>query len=685
MAGRAEPALRVHAAWMASMANINDMLVGHVALEVECVDRLILNAYVPALQVPGHVVRFLGGHLGYPIPSPSLLGRIGSRFRAQTRRFAHERGIPVPRLAAPDRSRWDDRKVDHVRPHLRRAEREGRFGVVALVVAEQFRARLECSQPGARAGPRGDGVLPRAQRVGAHYFYILEPEFGLGFIKICTYTPYSAKVWLNGHEWANRQALRQGLGYTELENAFASCADPERLPTICDSFSPEHVQAFFDRWITRIPAPLTEEDRAAGYWWERAVHAPGRVSRTLVLDDPRRARSFFDALVDDNVGIGRAEEISLVFARRAKSPGDRFPTRIASRGTEVRVDFRYKHPRIKQYLKDGRALRIETVINRPDDLGVARRLQHLPELVSKACQANQRPLITEQAGQSCAIGSALFERIHQPYNRLGQKNRSPALRGHTSSSPGRRPVHRSRRRHRLHQQKPAPTRRRTPRPGLQPQSDELRPQAPCACTDSSNGSRAAIPTRSPLKASPSPRCTPSSRTAPATAAGRRQTTGQDRDPPRAQNARTRRRRIRPKRQARPDRINSSQRHDIRAPSRTSRVGDPRVDRRRHVPSTAFVAVPTSKCVPRLARRGCRGRCDRRLDRVCEGARSVGDRNQPRIRACPRIQASPRRAPPGLTSRWVARTGGTGQASPSARRRKSRGAWPSESRWWFMSC
>ena len=39
-------------------------------------------------------------------------------------------------------------------------------------------------------------------------------DFGPGFIKICTYFPYPAKVWLNGHEWAKRQARREGLGFT---------------------------------------------------------------------------------------------------------------------------------------------------------------------------------------------------------------------------------------------------------------------------------------------------------------------------------------------------------------------------------------------------------------------------------------------------------------------------------------
>ena len=85
------------------------------------------------------------------------------------------------------------------------------------------------------------------------------------------------------------------------------------------------------------------------------------------------------------------------------------------------MDFPYKHSRVKQYLKEGRALRIETVINKPADLGVLARLEHLPELVDKARQVNDRLLMIERAGQGCAIGSALFERIHQPYVREGQR------------------------------------------------------------------------------------------------------------------------------------------------------------------------------------------------------------------------------------------------------------------------
>jgi len=406
---------------MVSVTNINEVLEGHVALEVECVDRLYLNGYVPRLQVGGQVVQFLTGHLGQPVPSPALFAQIGNRFRREVKAFAAAQGIPILRLKKPDRTRWDDRKLDHVRPYLERAERERRFGVVAIVAAQEiqwvFGARNRAQKPGAVSFT----FEKEERRVGVYYFYLYDREFGPGFIKICTHFPYPAKVWLNGHEWAKRQAARSGIAFAALSNGFAACNQPARLQALCDRFRAADVQAFFDRWTAVIPTPFTAADRAAGYWWELSMRQV-EVSRTLVLDEPRRARGFFEALVADNIGIGRPEQVAAVFARRVQknTPGI-FRTRVFSAGSEVRLEFRYKHSRVKQYLKDGRALRIEAVINKPWDIGVLARLEHLPELVAKARQINQRLLMIERAGQDCAIGSALFERIHQPYNQEGQR------------------------------------------------------------------------------------------------------------------------------------------------------------------------------------------------------------------------------------------------------------------------
>jgi len=408
---------------VAAVVNINDVLDGHVALDLDCLDRLYLNAYVPNLQVGGQVVTFLTQHLGNEVPSPVLFKRIGDRFRQAVAAFAQGQGIPLLRLKRPDRTRWDDRKLDHVRPHLEQAQRDGRYGVVAIVAAQEVQKVFMGYQRGKDThGKAVNFGFDKADRaVTVYYFYVLDADFGPGFIKLCSYFPYPAKVWLNGHEWAKRQAAKAGLAVTELANGFAACEQPERLRAICDQLGPAEIQGFFDRWITQIPTPLTATDRAAGYWWELSMRQV-EVSRTIVFDDPRRARGFFEALVADNVGIGRPEQVAILFARQVRTTTkEPFRTRVFGPGTEVKMDFAYKHSRVKQYLKQGRALRIETVINKPYDIGVLARLEHLPELVAKARAVNGRLLMLQRAGQGCAIETALFERVSQPYVREGQR------------------------------------------------------------------------------------------------------------------------------------------------------------------------------------------------------------------------------------------------------------------------
>jgi len=407
----------------ARAVTVPDLLDGQVGLDVACLDRIYLNGYVPTLQVPGQVVRFLTEHLGFPIPSPALFEQIGARFRRDVAAFTASTGVPVIRFGK------GDRKADVMRPYLDRAAAAGTPGVVAVGVAQEFQrvfTGYDRRRDGSTRAPSfAFGKADR--RVSVYYFYLFDDEFGPGFIKVCTYFPYPVKVWVNGHEWAKRQAARSGVGFTALSNGFASCDDPARLQRICDRLSPARIQAFVDRWLGYLPLPLTGADRHAGYWWELSMRQV-EVSRTLVFSAPRHARAFFESLVTDNLGMGRPDEISLIFDRRIRSDTDSgFRTNVVTRGVDTTVNFFYRHSRIKEYLKDGRALRIETVVNSPDDLGVQRRLEHLPELISKARDANDRLLHAQRVGQDCVLASPAFERVALP-SVSSDDRRAPALR-----------------------------------------------------------------------------------------------------------------------------------------------------------------------------------------------------------------------------------------------------------------
>ena len=82
--------------------------------------------------------------------------------------------------------------------------------------------------------------LPRAaeRRVTAYYFYVVDEVFGPAFVKVCAYFPYPCKIWLNGHEYAKRAAHAAGIGFTELDNGFASTDDPAGLQRLCDGLGP---------------------------------------------------------------------------------------------------------------------------------------------------------------------------------------------------------------------------------------------------------------------------------------------------------------------------------------------------------------------------------------------------------------------------------------------------------------
>jgi hypothetical protein len=106
--------------------------------------------------------------------------------------------------------------------------------------------------------------------------------------------------------------------------------------------------------------------------------------------------------------------------RRGRTTASQFRARIFGPGTDVKTDFAYTSTAASSSTSR-KAGRIETVINKPSDIGVLARLEHLPELVGKARGVNDRLLIIERAGQGCAIGDDLFDRLHQPYTWEGQR------------------------------------------------------------------------------------------------------------------------------------------------------------------------------------------------------------------------------------------------------------------------
>lgn len=403
------------------MATIASLLRDRVTLQVRSVDRIFLHAYAPKLQTMGQVIAFLL-HRGFPIPSPAALGKIGKAFVRDIERFAESEGVPVIRFAK------GQNKERVAAPYLARAAAKGTDAVVMVGVAqEKVQAWRGWKDGGPAAHPHFE-YRRQSLFVNHYYFYLYDRAFGPAFIKLCPYAPYPVWIWCNGHEWAKRQADRAGLSYTALDNGFASCSEPERLQRVCDRLTAAAIRTFVLRWLRKLPSPFTASDRTAGFHHEIAFRQI-ELSDTRVFDRPSSGRAWFEAAIREHLDLGRPDRVALVFDRRInrRTPG-RFSTRVITRGVDPSIQIHYRASKLKQYFKEGRALRTETTINDTHDFGVGRlvKQENFRALRAAGEAANRRLLELESSSETCAPDADTVSRVVLPSSYDGLP--APALR-----------------------------------------------------------------------------------------------------------------------------------------------------------------------------------------------------------------------------------------------------------------
>jgi len=187
------------------------------------------------------------------------------------------------------------------------------------------------------------------------------------------------------------------------------------LQRICDRLGRGAVKQFFWRWQRRLPSPFTRADLRAGYTYELAVRQ-FEVSDTRVSDRPASGRAFFEGVIRDHLDIGRPSQVALIFDRRIskQTPGT-FRTKVITKGVDPQLVC-YKASRIKQYFKEHRALRTETVVGDTRDFGIGRRVtsDNWRALRAAGEQANRRLCDAQAADARPAPDLVTLQHVTRP-------------------------------------------------------------------------------------------------------------------------------------------------------------------------------------------------------------------------------------------------------------------------------
>lgn len=384
-----------------------DVVAEHVALELEAIDRMYLNVYVPHLQTAGAVAGYLRVQHHQRFASTTAVAPMTEAFVRNIEQFVSHEGVDLVAFAK------GQRKDEVTQKYLRRfRKREG----VLYVGKAQEKARVMRTQR--RASPTTGATYPwiveSTAMVNHYYFYCVDEDFGPFFLKFCSYFPYNAKLCINGHEYLKRQLAKRGVRFAPLDNGIKSCADPALMQRLADGLSDDKIDRLLRKWLKRLPHPFPARDRAAGYRYQLSI-LQAEFSLTQVLDQPVLGRIFFEEVIRENLDIGRPGQVSLIFDRKVsrRTPGQ-FRTRVITEGVVPSLHVDYKKSRIKQYHKEGQALRTETTINDTRDFAIGRRIHNLPELRKIGFAANRRLLDVQCIGHDCFLGEASFQDLQRP-------------------------------------------------------------------------------------------------------------------------------------------------------------------------------------------------------------------------------------------------------------------------------
>src|SRR5271169_6058865 len=398
--------------------SVAEVIRDHVTLEVEGIDRMYLNLYQPKLQTEKQAACFFRFHRDQPVASSSLMGVMTREFLAKVDALVEQQQIPVVHFKKGQRK--DDVAAEY------RARFQGTEGILFLGKAQEKVTVFRTEKRTAPDGRKYPWIVKSATPVNQFYFYGIDEDFGPFFLKFCTYFPYNAKLCINGHEYLKRQLTKEGIAFEPLDNGVLSCADPKRMQQICAELSAEKIDALLRKWLGKLPHPYPASDRQAGYRYDVSI-LQAEFALTQVLDRPQTGRIFFEQVIRENLDIGRPDQVQLIFERRVTSqtPG-RFRTRVLTEGVTPSLHVDYKNTKIKQYHKEGRALRTETTINNAYDFQINKGLTNLPALRKIGFQANRRLLDVQQLSHDCLIGEDAFRQVNDAIMVNGQ--RASALR-----------------------------------------------------------------------------------------------------------------------------------------------------------------------------------------------------------------------------------------------------------------
>jgi hypothetical protein len=205
-----------------------------------------------------------------------------------------------------------------------------------------------------------------------YYFYFMDAELGLVYLRVPTWAPFRLQFYCNGHSWLARQLTAEGIAFTAADNAFVRIDDWQRAQDLADALSPDLLHRVLDRYAA-LCCPVLDVFGQSYHWSLMQVE----YATDLVFRSAATLKPLYEQLVRESVLSVKAEQIATFLGHKiapqlTREIGSQFSTRIE--GTCIK--HRFGSASVKMYDKFGCVLRIETTTNDVSFFKHHRKVEH---------------------------------------------------------------------------------------------------------------------------------------------------------------------------------------------------------------------------------------------------------------------------------------------------------------------
>jgi len=314
-------------------------------------DRIILKGYLP---------------ISYPAAAEGFFAR-NNKLLMTFKDFTSEQTDAL-RTHAMDYAARANRPYEYLREHVRKeeyvreiAKRDGITDGLICVLAINEQNHTFALRYG-KGRPRLARCSPRCLTL---YYYFMDRHFGFMHVRLSTWMPFTIQVYVNGHDWLARQLDAKHIAYEQVDNAFVSIADPRKAQEIADHFQRLPLEGILHVFANRVNPLLKTILVGMEYYW---VIDQAEYATDVMFRDRAALKELYLNMQKHAAVCFQAEDIMSFMGRKLHGSfrGD-ITTDAKARVDITRVKHVVKGNWIKMYNKHGIVLRIETVINRPQE------------------------------------------------------------------------------------------------------------------------------------------------------------------------------------------------------------------------------------------------------------------------------------------------------------------------------